>query len=202
MADQAIMPGGRRGAASWTDGSGALWLFGGLGYPALGISDRLNDLWKYDVGGGISLDTHALVFSATYGASPAAQMIGLTNVGVTAFTYTNVITYSVGASGWLTVLPSADAVALNGATILTNQVNITGLGAGTYYATNQVTADATNSPQTVVVTLTVIGAGKADPAMVDNTFWYIWSSGASYQMGGPYNLGVAGIPVAADFDGQ
>ncbi|MBI2438151.1 MAG: hypothetical protein HYV36_04985, partial [Lentisphaerae bacterium] len=41
-------PGGRYGAVSWTDGLGALWLFGGLGYPASGGSGYLNDLWKYD----------------------------------------------------------------------------------------------------------------------------------------------------------
>ncbi|MBU4286283.1 MAG: hypothetical protein KKD76_05180 [Verrucomicrobia bacterium] len=151
-------PGARYCAVSWTDGSGALWLFGGWGYPASGSWGYLNDLWKYDVGGGISLDTHALVFSATcQGVNPAAQMIGITNVGWSGFTYTNVITYSAGASGWLTVLPADGAVALNGATTLTNHVNISGLGAGTYYATNQVVADATNSPQTVVVTLKVTG---------------------------------------------
>ncbi|MBI2439774.1 MAG: hypothetical protein HYV35_00195 [Lentisphaerae bacterium] len=150
-------PGARYREVAWTDGSGALWLFGGYGRPASGGLGFLNDLWKYDnFGGGISLATNALVFSATYqGANPPAQMIGMTNVGGKGFTYTNVITYSTGASGWLTVLPAAGTVALNGATVLTNQVNIAGLNAGTYYATNQVTADATNSPQTVVVTLSV-----------------------------------------------
>ncbi|MBI2441474.1 MAG: fibronectin type III domain-containing protein, partial [Lentisphaerae bacterium] len=150
-------PGARYREVAWADGSGALWLFGGYGRPASGGLGYLNDLWKFDVFGGISLATNALIYSATFqGANPAAQMIGMTNVGGTAFTYTNVITYSAGASGWLTVLPSAGALALNGATILTNQVAIAGLGAGTYYATNQVVAaDATNSPQTVVVTLTV-----------------------------------------------
>jgi len=34
-------PGGRNGAASWTDSSGNLWLFGGYGVP--------NDLWKYQL---------------------------------------------------------------------------------------------------------------------------------------------------------
>ena len=31
-------PGGRNGAASWTDNSGHLWLFGGWGYDAKGNS--------------------------------------------------------------------------------------------------------------------------------------------------------------------
>jgi len=39
--------------------------------------------------------------------------------------------------------------------------------------------------------------------MVVNTLWYIWFSGAGYQLcGGPWNFGVAGFPVAADFDGR
>jgi N-acetylneuraminic acid mutarotase len=42
------IPGGRQGASSWTDSSGNLWLFGGVGLTTVnggGIS--LNDLWKY-----------------------------------------------------------------------------------------------------------------------------------------------------------
>jgi N-acetylneuraminic acid mutarotase len=40
-------PGGRAGSVSWTDSSGNLWLFGGLGYSAW-KSGCLNDLWKFD----------------------------------------------------------------------------------------------------------------------------------------------------------
>ena len=42
------IPGGRMSAASWTDGSGQLWLFGGFGYDGEGNSDVLNDLWEYN----------------------------------------------------------------------------------------------------------------------------------------------------------
>lgn len=42
-------PGARGwGALTWTDTSGNLWLFGGLGYSATGGKGYLNDLWKYD----------------------------------------------------------------------------------------------------------------------------------------------------------
>ncbi len=46
-------PGGRDGAASWTDGSGNLWLFGGSGFDSTtsdinaGGGTLLNDLWVY-----------------------------------------------------------------------------------------------------------------------------------------------------------
>jgi N-acetylneuraminic acid mutarotase len=42
------VPGGREQIASWKDGSGNLWLFGGYGIDANGDSGLLNDLWKFD----------------------------------------------------------------------------------------------------------------------------------------------------------
>jgi hypothetical protein len=42
------IPGGRDGAASWTDSSGNLWLFGGFGYDANGTFGYLNDLWEFN----------------------------------------------------------------------------------------------------------------------------------------------------------
>lgn len=40
-------PGSRQGAATWEDGSGNLWLFGGYGYDKNGTLGYLADLWKY-----------------------------------------------------------------------------------------------------------------------------------------------------------
>lgn len=45
------MPGARDSAAYWTDVSGNLWLFGGVGFTPTD-SGRLNDLWKYDTNSG------------------------------------------------------------------------------------------------------------------------------------------------------
>lgn len=47
-ADAANTPGARTGATSWTDASGALWLFGGEGFVSAENSGYLNDLWKYN----------------------------------------------------------------------------------------------------------------------------------------------------------
>ena len=40
-------PGGRSGGLSWTDASGKLWLFGGIGYDATDAYSYMNDLWSY-----------------------------------------------------------------------------------------------------------------------------------------------------------
>jgi N-acetylneuraminic acid mutarotase len=42
------VPGARQNSVSWTDSSGNLWLFGGLGYDSKGNYGDLNDLWKYN----------------------------------------------------------------------------------------------------------------------------------------------------------
>lgn len=44
----ANIPGSRGSAASWTDSSGNLWLFGGTGFDASGNNGNLNDLWEYN----------------------------------------------------------------------------------------------------------------------------------------------------------
>jgi N-acetylneuraminic acid mutarotase len=41
------IPGSRWLAATWTDSSGNLWLFGGNGYDSTGNSGYLNDLWEF-----------------------------------------------------------------------------------------------------------------------------------------------------------
>ncbi|MGB9244295.1 MAG: kelch repeat-containing protein [Candidatus Acidiferrales bacterium] len=44
------IPGARNWSVTWTDLSGNLWLFGGVGYGATGVTGLLNDLWKYSNG--------------------------------------------------------------------------------------------------------------------------------------------------------
>lgn len=42
------VPGSRSEAVSWVDQTGDLWLFGGGGFDAKGISGILNDLWEFE----------------------------------------------------------------------------------------------------------------------------------------------------------
>jgi N-acetylneuraminic acid mutarotase len=46
-------PGARYSASSWTDTSGNLWLFGGVGYDSTGVAGYLNDLWQYSPSSGL-----------------------------------------------------------------------------------------------------------------------------------------------------
>ena len=52
VAAAANTPGGRGDAVSWVDGSGGLWLFGGVGFAGAGTESNLNDLWKYNISTG------------------------------------------------------------------------------------------------------------------------------------------------------
>jgi N-acetylneuraminic acid mutarotase len=45
VASATAIPGGRGGAAAWTDHAGHFWLFGGGGIDAASVSGLLNDLW-------------------------------------------------------------------------------------------------------------------------------------------------------------
>lgn len=42
-------PGSRQNAQSWTDATGHLWLYGGLGFDAAGNFVSLDDLWEFDI---------------------------------------------------------------------------------------------------------------------------------------------------------
>lgn len=42
-------PGSRYGSVGWTDNTGNLWLFGGIGAALPGYAGHLNDLWKYNI---------------------------------------------------------------------------------------------------------------------------------------------------------
>src|SRR5260370_30958218 len=46
------VPGGRWGAASYTDSTGNVWMVGGPGYNSAGTVGLLNDLWKYNIPAG------------------------------------------------------------------------------------------------------------------------------------------------------
>jgi N-acetylneuraminic acid mutarotase len=52
VASASNVPGARDGSISWTDSSGNLWLFGGLGFPSSGSNGYLSDLWQFTPSAG------------------------------------------------------------------------------------------------------------------------------------------------------
>lgn len=86
------VPGSRNVAMGWIDGSGNLWLFGGVGYDSVGSGNGdvyLNDLWKYSptsgewtwVGGakiGDALGTYGTEGTAATDNIPGARWGGST----------------------------------------------------------------------------------------------------------------------------
>ena len=100
----------------------------------------------------IQLSSTALSFTARQGeANPPSQTLSVSNSGGGRLTFGAIVNTTSGGN-WLSVSPSAGVAPAT----LTVAVNIAGLGPGTYSGTIQI-ADpgATNSPQTVSVTLTV-----------------------------------------------
>ncbi len=74
------IPGGRQGGVSWTDPSGNLWLFGGIGFDTAGnFWGYLNDLWEFSPStgewtwvSGTAAPTANPGLSGVYGALGAA----------------------------------------------------------------------------------------------------------------------------------
>ncbi|MGA3263637.1 MAG: kelch repeat-containing protein [Terracidiphilus sp.] len=71
----ANIPGSRYSAATWTDSSGHLWLFGGQGYDTNGKLGFLNDLWEYQPATAAGTATFTVSAAA---ASPASIAPGAT----------------------------------------------------------------------------------------------------------------------------
>jgi hypothetical protein len=113
--------------------------------------------------GEIGLSAARLSFRATWGgAEPAVQSTILTNKGVAAFAWQNIIAYGPGGHGWLTLSPMEGIRETEGATLIKADVALGALEAGVYLATNSITSPtALNSPVAVVVELTIEQAEQA-----------------------------------------
>ncbi|MDH3498158.1 MAG: choice-of-anchor D domain-containing protein, partial [Gemmatimonadota bacterium] len=103
----------------------------------------------------IGLSNTSLAFAAqTTGAEPPVQTVSVTNAGTGSLTgLAAAVSYQSGQpTGWL----SASLSATTAPATLTVQASKTGLAAGTYNATIDVTSGvANNSPQAITVTFTV-----------------------------------------------
>ncbi|HVZ58005.1 MAG TPA: kelch repeat-containing protein [Chitinophagaceae bacterium] len=64
-------PGARRWAMTWVDGSGNLWMFGGIGYDGSGTLGNLSDLWEYDITNNVWTWVNGSNTANTSGSYPA-----------------------------------------------------------------------------------------------------------------------------------
>jgi hypothetical protein len=102
----------------------------------------------------IGLTPNSLTFSAAQGgANPSAQSVAISNTGTGSLSWN-----ASSAASWLTVSPASGT----GAGSVGVTANVTGLSAGTYNTSITITATgATNSPQTIPVSLTVSPAAPS-----------------------------------------
>jgi hypothetical protein len=110
----------------------------------------------------ITLSATELGRSAFEGATADPQRFFVMNSGATALNYTAAVVYNKG-TGWLALTPAAGSVSLGPGEEQNYTIgfNTTGLKAGTYDAVIRFTdAAASNSPQELRVSLTIIPQGK------------------------------------------
>ena len=65
------IPGGRQWASGWIDGSGNLWIFGGIGFDSNGSLGALSDLWEFNITSQMWMwvsGSNTVNQSGTYGA--------------------------------------------------------------------------------------------------------------------------------------
>ncbi len=122
------------------------------------------------------------------GAAPASQTLSVGSSGAA-------LNYSINTTGgsWLSVGSSSGATP--GSIIVT--VNPSGLVAGTYNGTVAITAaGASNTPQTVPVTLVVTSSGAAILNVKPKTLWFYYQAGYSGTLTKNVRVSSSGPPVA------
>ena len=141
----------------------------------------------------LSVTPLTMAFSVTEGAAaPAAQTMEVRNTGpvgsILAFTVTS------SSPSWLSATGSTAALAANGASTFTVNVNPTGLLAGITTATINVVENVTNVTSKVTVTLTVLGR-EALLSVTPIDLPFAATAGSAAPAGKPVtvrNAGVAG----------
>lgn len=108
---------------------------------------------------GLAVGPLTLAYSAMLGSDPAGSAtFNVTNVGQSGtLLYTNYQAYGTGASGWFSVNPTNQSLAVGQTQVLTGWVGSASIinSIGTYYATNRVDGNQTNAAQLISITLTV-----------------------------------------------
>lgn len=147
------LPSGRVGGASWTDSSGNLWLFGGLGYATGNVlpfsAVDLNDLWVYQASAPSPQPSFEVI------ASPNPINIDANGAGSSTTTTGTTTVNVVGADGFASpVTLSAATDTCNGITCITGSFSpSTTTGAGSSTLTISVTGSAVLIPGPIPLTV-------------------------------------------------
>lgn len=125
----------------------------------------------------ISLSPSSFTFSATQGgANPTSQTLNISNTGSAALNWN-----ATDDAAWLTLGTTSGTIASGGVAQTSSvNINITGLSAATYTGTITVSdPNATNSPQTASVTLTISSAPTANCSSSPNSFTFTATQGGA-----------------------
>lgn len=138
----------------------------------IGSTSQFSAPFTATVAGVLTATPPSLTFSTTVGSnpSPASQTISLTAQNAS-INYSSTISYSGGASNWLTISPTTGTVMTTTATSVSATVSSTALAAGTYTATvtfADTNAANPNDKVTVPVTLLV----NSLPITVSSVYTY------------------------------
>ena len=114
-----------------------------------------------------------LDFEAVYGGSnPSEKTYVITNKGQSQLSYTTRVAYAQAYMSWFSQQPGAAILPVGGALTHTCSVSLTSLNAGSYSATNFIVApNAINSPQTILVNLTVAKSPQTIDFTVQSNQW-------------------------------
>jgi N-acetylneuraminic acid mutarotase len=154
--DAANTPSGRTGAASWTDSSGNLWLFGGSGlYINILSGGDLNDLWVYQPVAPAPEPSFEII------ASPNPVNIGAMGAGApTVTTGTTTVKILVAGGFDSPVTLTATSVECNEVTCITGSFSpATVTGAGSSTLTISVTGSAVSVARLIDLPITATGGG-------------------------------------------
>ncbi|MCG3154259.1 MAG: hypothetical protein DKINENOH_00853 [bacterium] len=140
----------------------------------------------------IRLTPASFQFTATQGGNnPAAQVLVIGNSGVSGSTLNWSATDN---ANWLSLSPTSGSVVAGGNQNATLSVNTTGMVAGTYNATITVTdPNATNSPQTASVMLTIQALSRPTIALYPTTFQFTAVQGGSSPTSQTMNVSNTGL---------
>jgi N-acetylneuraminic acid mutarotase len=150
------VPSGRIGAATWTDSSGNLWLFGGYGlYTNILSGGDLNDLWIYEPAAPAPEPSFEII------ASPNPINIGAMGAGTT------MVSVLVAGGFNSPVTLTATPATCNGVTCITGSFSpATITGAGSSTLTISFTGAAVLMAGPIPLTITATGGGISQSIQV------------------------------------